>query len=95
MCKAEHCALESCIKRHPTLCRYFSTFCKFGDHCCYKHVTPQSNKITDTTYLVAQFNSLEEQIKAMSNQINNLEKEINNLTKTTSSSIMFNGDKCG
>ena len=56
---------------------------------------PSLKIITDTTYLVAQFNNLEQKIKAMSNKINNLEKEISTLTKTTPSSKMFICDECG
>ena len=95
MCQTEQCASESCNKRHPKLCKYFSTFCKFGDNCCYKHVTPKSNTVTDTTHIVSQLKSLGEQIKIMSNTIINLEKEISTFKKTSPSKIIFMCDECG
>ena len=95
MCQTEQCASESCNKRHPKLCKYFSTFCKFGDNCCYKHVTPKSNTVTDTTHIVSQLKSLGEQIKIMSNTIINLEKEISTFKKTSPSKTIFMCDECG
>ena len=74
------------------MCRYFS---KFGENCRYKHVTPQSNTVTNTIHLVAQLNSLEKQIKIMSNKIINLEKEINRFKKTSPTTIICKWDECG
>ena len=94
MCQTQQCSSETCSKRHPKICKYFITFCKFGDKCCYKHVATQSKSktLTDTKNIVAKLNSLKESINIISNQIVVLEKEIISIKK---SPIIFKCDECG
>ena len=63
------------------MCRYFSTFCKFGDNCCYKHVTSESNTVTDTIHLEAlsKIEHLEATIKVMSERVMALEEKLQNI----------------
>ena len=39
-CPAQSCTSNSCMKRHPKICKYFlvQKSCKFGEKCLYKHI---------------------------------------------------------
>ena len=59
MCQTEQCFSETCSKRHQKMFKYFTTFFKLGDKCCYKHFATQSKTLTDTKDIVAKLKSLE------------------------------------
>ena len=76
ICLEESCEKGKCNKRHPTICKYFSTqlVCKFGNTCCYKHIAPQNK--SNTTGLQIKISQLESCIENMSEQIVRLENNI-------------------
>ena len=61
----EHCNKRKCSKRHPKACKHFRNqlACRFGDNCCYKHVTPPNR--SDTTNLELNISQLEDCINNM------------------------------
>ena len=95
MCTEEHCDKRICVKRHPNMCKYFSLnhFCKFGEMCCYKHITFKNS--SETFNLEIKIGELETCIKNMSAQISNLEKNIEALQKMSAPKVDFNCDECG
>ena len=92
MCQEELCTTQNCIKRHPKVCKYFNTHCRFGDICSYKHVTSRPHD--NTGELVAKITHLENCIKEMSLQIRNLEKELNSSKKDLHHTSPFTCDSC-
>jgi hypothetical protein len=95
MCNEEHCDKRICVKRHPNMCKYFSLnhFCKFGEMCCYKHITSKND--SDNVNLEIKIGELETFIKNMSAQISNLENNIEALQKMSAPKVDFNCNECG
>ena len=61
VCSIKDCSSESCLLRHPRLCRFFSLTgtCKFGSDCAYRHT-----------------NLIQEEIAAIKLKIDELSKKI-------------------
>ena len=85
-----HCKSKACLKRHPKVCKFFTSFnsCKFGEHCAYKHVTSSKQDTIDE--LSVKLASLENAVKEITHRIECLEKVIEKLTKESKSSVPCN-----
>ena len=72
ICQATHCSSKTCRKRHPKPCKFFTLnqFCKFGNLCCYKHITAESH---NTPILLA---ALQTKVGEMEQMIKSLQSEI-------------------
>jgi hypothetical protein len=92
MCQEELCTTQTCIKRHPKVCKYFNTHCRFSDRCSYKLVTSRPHD--NTGEIVAKITHLENCIREMSLQIIILEKEINLSKKDSQNTSTFKCDAC-
>ena len=60
ICKNKNCHGDSCLKQHPKLCIFFTTFgdCKFGEYCRYLHERKDGNvmvELEDTINKINQF----------------------------------------
>ena len=77
------------------MCKYFSLnhFCKFGELCCYKHITSKNN--SETVNFEIKIGELETCIKNMSAQISYLEKNIEALQEMSAPKVDFNCEECG
>ena len=71
--QTEYCSKITCTKRHPKICKYFNTYCRFGNKCSFKHVTTKTQN--DTAELESKTIKLEECIQIISSQINSLQKK--------------------
>ena len=74
------------------MCKYNNTNCRFGEKCCYKHIT--SNTQNDTHELEAQVHHLEEIIRTMSSQIISFEKEMCSINKSMLVKSVFKCEEC-
>ena len=77
MCRKKHesetcsiflCSQDTCRKRHPKVCRYFTLFgaCKFRDNCSFLHLTPPAIRLS----------KLEEEIKHLQGLIASISEEV-------------------
>ena len=92
ICQTKDCPAENCIKRHPKMCKYINTYCRFGDKCCYKHVTTDTQE--NTLELEAKVYHFEEIIKTMSSKIISLENEMSSIKKSYLFTTVFKCEEC-
>ena len=81
VCPIQSCAVSSCTKRHPKVCRYFlvQKSCKFGDHCSYKHISNSNQNNIDE--LKEKIVFLEDSIQSMAVKIHELTEEVTNIKR--------------
>ena len=84
-CESMTCLHSLCIKRHPKVCKFFTTQqkCKFSDTCAYKHVISKDK--SDISVLKNELSSLKETINTMSEKIQFLESKIVKLSTNLAS----------
>ena len=89
ICNEKDCEMKKCLKRHPTVCRYYQAYgrCKFAEYCQFKHISTNFEseqevandlkiKMTDCMEKVA---SLENIIKKRDCEIDLLNKNVKEL----------------
>ena len=64
-CPAQSCTSNSCMKRHPKICKYFlvQKSCKFGEKCLYKHI--DSTNLSDISDLKEKIVVLEDSVHVL------------------------------
>ena len=67
-CTSFPCNKDSCMKRHPKVCRYFTLAgaCKFRDECSFLHLTSPTTRI----------NELEEEIKHLQGLFTSISEDV-------------------
>ena len=76
ICPIQNCISKTCMKRHPKVCKYFSTQnrCKFGEQCSYKHeVNSNQNEISELKEKMA---VLEQSVRLLNAKLSDLTKEL-------------------
>ena len=73
ICENMNCDIESCEKRHPRDCRFFSDFarCKFGEYCSFKH-RPRS----ETNLLNVEIDNLKAKVENLEKLVSEKDKQI-------------------
>ena len=74
ICPIQNCISQTCLKRHPKVCKYFLTqnSCKFGERCSYKdEVHSNQNEILE----------LKEKIAVLEGSFELLDAKLSELTK--------------
>ena len=108
ICDNSQCEIESCERRHPIKCNYFTRFsrCKFGVFCKYSHVTLSKHDEKGIRKLEAEITELkihndkiEKEIELMKMHISNIMNENCELkkfleTEKNDSAQDFKCDKC-
>ena len=75
ICKNRSCVGESCLKRHPKNCIFFSTFgdCKFAEFCRYHHEEKNTCDMIELKDLIKQVETLKAEITIF--KVENVGKE--------------------
>ena len=85
---------DSCPKRHPNLCFFFSQFnkCKFNDSCSFKHVN--NNQIEEINTLKEELKVVKDEVESLKNQLKGkdtlLKEEIDRVKKLKSENSTLN-----
>jgi hypothetical protein len=76
ICENKSCQGDSCLKRHPKNCIFFSTFgdCKFAEHCRYNHEGKNTHVMIKMKDIVKPVEILKSEITQL--KVDNIEKEI-------------------
>ena len=75
ICKNRNCLGESCLKRHPKSCIFFTTFgdCKFAEFCRYHHEGKNTNARIELNNMFKQVETLKAEITNL--KVESVEKE--------------------
>ena len=89
LCMEKDCSEKSCSYRHPKPCRYFALYgsCKFRNNCCYLHVIPHYQEVSD---LKIEIKLLNDEVKRMEKVIAMLDKKIVDIKSTYSNQCTSN-----
>ena len=76
ICQNRNCLGESCLKRHPKSCIFFTTFgdCKFAEFCRYHHEGKNTHAMIELNNMIEQVETLKAEITSL--KVENVEKEI-------------------
>ena len=71
VCKSLSCSTKTCKMRHPKICKFFALnqICKFGDSCCYTHVTTTPQDATLLSALLKKVEEMDHTIKSLQGEI--------------------------
>ena len=80
LCEDSSCNIMICEKRHPVICKFFSSYrrCKYNP-CSYKHVITSSNSVGDRQEKIV---DNENKIRENTTEIKELKDQIAKLQKT-------------
>ena len=75
ICENRNCLGESCLKRHPKSCIFFTTFgdCKFAEFCRYHHEGKNTNARIELNNMFKQVETLKAEITNL--KVESVEKE--------------------
>ena len=67
ICKNRNCLGESCFKRHPKNCIFFTTFgdCRFAESCRYHHEEKSTHAMIELKDNIKQLETLKAEITSM------------------------------
>ena len=95
LCENRSCEISSCVKRHPSKCKYFNIYkrCKFGEFCSFLHVESRNDKVLDEKVksLEADVESLKNKMIILKTTLQSKENDIKNLQISLEN---LNKDKC-
>ena len=95
LCENRSCEISSCVKRHPSKCKYFNIYkrCKFGEFCSFLHVESRNDKVLDEKVksLEADVESLKNKMIILKTILQSKENDIKNLQISLEN---LNKDKC-
>ena len=83
ICMHTQWTMETCVKTHPRMCKYFTNFgkCKFSDSCAYIHIN-KTQALNDK--IVKQKVDLENEIKQLRAEIEDLAIQVSDLKSLVS-----------
>jgi hypothetical protein len=87
ICSNSQCNSNTCLLRHPRVCKYFSNYqrCKFAEQCAYLHhsITIAETSSAEVQAHTQEVSELREQVKNLRVEVKNLSVEIDRLGKGT------------
>ena len=77
ICRNPSCEIRGCSLRHPKVCKFFRDYnrCKFGEWCCFKHITNNTNIDEIST------EKIRKEIESLQKIINDKDEVINHLAE--------------
>ena len=77
LCRNSSCEIKCCNLRHPKICKFFRDYnrCKFGEWCCFKHITNNTNVNAVST------EEIKKEIENLQTIINEKDEVINTLVE--------------
>ena len=83
ICEIPSCETETCLKRHPRSCRFFTDFkrCKFGTYCSFSHKIPDTSLEVQENgnvlrEMISRLNTLETVVKQNENEVKNVNEKL-------------------